>query len=100
MIRHSVIFSLKHPKRSPEEAAFLADAMVLAEIPGVIRFERLVQTSPKNDFAYGFAMEFEDQVAYEGYNSHPDHVAFVRDRWNLEVAKFLEIDFVPLGSAP
>ena len=42
-------------------------------------------------------MEFADQAAYSGYNDHPDHVAFVRDRWVPEVAAFLEIDYVPLG---
>ena len=36
-----------------------------------------------------------DQAAYTRYNDHPDHVAFVRDRWVPEVEKFLEIDDVP-----
>ena len=30
------------------------------------------------------------------FADHPDHVAFVRDRWVPEVEKFLEIDYVPL----
>jgi len=42
-------------------------------------------------------MEFADQAAYTRYNEHPDHVAFVRDRWVPEVETFLEIDYVPLG---
>jgi hypothetical protein len=95
-MRHSVIFTLKHPKGSAAEAAFLSDAMALAAIPGVIGFERLVQVSPKNRFAYGFSMEFADQAAYDAYNTHPDHMAFVRDRWMTEVEDFLEIDYVPL----
>ena len=41
-------------------------------------------------------MEFADQAAYASYNDHPDHVAFVRDRWIPEVETFLEIDYVPL----
>ena len=96
MIRHVVIFTLRHPEGGPEEAAFLADALVLATIPGVLRFERLRQTSPKTDYAFSFSMEFADRAAYEAYNSHPDHVSFVRDRWAHEVSKFLEIDTVPL----
>jgi hypothetical protein len=41
-------------------------------------------------------MEFADQAAYDGYNNHPDHVAFVRNRWMVEVEDFLEADFVAL----
>nr|WP_295886781.1 Dabb family protein [uncultured Devosia sp.] len=96
MIRHTVVFTLKHASGSAEETAFLRDAKVLAAIPGVEKFEPLRQVSPKNDYAFGFSMEFADQAAYSGYNDHPDHVAFVRDRWVPEVARFLEIDYVPL----
>jgi len=96
MIRHTVAFRLKHPKGSPAEQAFLADARVLETIPGVTAFERLRQVSPKNEFDFGFSMEFADAAAYQVYNDHPDHVAFVRDRWIPEVAAFLEIDYAPL----
>jgi hypothetical protein len=41
-------------------------------------------------------MEFADQAVYDGYDAHPDHVAFVRDRWMKEVDDFLEIDYAPL----
>ena len=96
MIRHTVVFRLKHPAGSPAEKAFLDDALILAAIPGVERFERLRQVSAKNDFRFGFSMEFADQSAYEAYNLHPHHVAFVRDRWVPEVEAFLEIDYTPL----
>jgi hypothetical protein len=96
MIRHSVIFTLRHAAGSPEESGFLRDAMVLADIPGVEKFEQLRQISPKSDYAFGFSMEFADQAAYAGYNDHPDHVAFVRDRWVPEVERFLEIDYTAL----
>ena len=52
--------------------------------------------SGKNGFAWGFSMEFADQAAYDAYNAHPAHVAFVRDRWVPEVADFMEIDYVAL----
>ncbi|TIM70627.1 MAG: Dabb family protein [Mesorhizobium sp.] len=97
MIRHTVVFRLKHKENSAEEAKFLADAKILAAIPGVEKFEQLRQVSPKNDYRFGFSMGFADQAAYSGYNDHPDHVAFVRDRWIPEVAAFLEIDYVPLS---
>ena len=96
MIRHTVVFRLKHAAGSAEEAKFLADSRrILAAIPGVENFEAMRQVSAKNDFTFGFAMEFTDQAAYDGYNAHPDHVAYVRDRWVPEVAAFLEIDYVP-----
>jgi hypothetical protein len=94
MIRHTVVFNLKHAKGSAEEAKFLEDALVLTQIPGVEKFERLRQVSPKNNFNFGFSMEFADQAAYDIYNGHPLHVAFVRDRWLVEVSDFLEIDYV------
>ncbi|HMN88052.1 MAG TPA: Dabb family protein [Bauldia sp.] len=96
MIRHTVAFRLKHPQGSAAEAAFIADGRrILTAIPGVTRFEALRQDSPRNGFAFGFSMEFADQAAYDGYNDHPDHVAFVRDRWLKEVDDFLEADFQP-----
>ena len=96
MIRHTVIFTLKHAHGSLQEKAFLRDAKVLAEIPGVKKFEQLKQVSPKNDFQFGFSMEFADQAAYTAYNVHPKHVKFVKERWEREVEAFLEIDYVPV----
>lgn len=96
MIRHTVVFRLKHVKGFAAEAAFLKVADVLAGIPEVHKFEKLRQVSPKNDYAFGFSFEFADQAAYDHYNNHPDHVAFVRDRWIPEVAAFMEIDYVAL----
>jgi hypothetical protein len=96
MIRHTVVFRLKHPRGSAEEAAFLQEATRLANIPGVQKFERLRQVGKKNDYTFGFSMEFADQAAYDGYDRHPDHVAFVRDRWASEVETFLEIDYAPM----
>ena len=96
MIRHTVVFRLRHPPGSSEEADFLDSARVLAAIPGVEKFERLREVSPKNGYAFGFSMEFADEAAYRHYNDHPDHVAFVQGRWIPEVEEFLEIDYAPL----
>jgi len=93
MIRHTVVFRLKHDKGSNEEGLFLDAAKGLAEIPVVENFECLREISPKNNFDYGLSMEFKDQAAYEEYNNHPDHVAFVNQRWFQEVEDFLEIDY-------
>ncbi len=97
MIRHTVVFTLKHEAASAAEADFLATARrELQSIPGLENFEQLRQISPKTDYAFGFSMEFADQAAYDRYNDHPAHIAFVRDRWLPEVEKFLEIDYTPL----
>jgi Stress responsive A/B Barrel Domain len=96
MIRHTVVFTLKHAAGSAAETDFLEAAEVLADIPGVKTFEKLRQVSRKNDFAFGFSMEFADQAAYSVYDNHPWHVAFVQDRWIPEVAHFMEIDYVAL----
>lgn len=96
MIRHTVVFNLKHAHGSLQEKAFLRDALVLKEIPGVKKFEQLRQVSKKNDYEFGFSMEFADQAAYDAYNVHPKHVKFVEERWKREVERFLEIDYVPV----
>ena len=95
-IRHSVAFALRHEPDSAEETSFLDAAAALAAIPGVERFELLRETSAKNDYRFALAMEFADQPTYDAYNSHPDHVAFVEQRWVPEVTSFVEIDTVPL----
>jgi hypothetical protein len=93
-IRHSVAFALHHTEGSAEEATFLDALRALAAIPGVEAFEVVAEVSPKNAYAHGVSMEFADRAAYEAYNAHPDHVAFVTELWENEVAEFLEIDFV------
>nr|WP_315187936.1 Dabb family protein [uncultured Albidiferax sp.] len=97
MIRHTVVFTLKHPPASDAESSFLEAAQILASIPSVRKFERLRQVSPKNHFDFGFSMEFDSTEGYAAYNDHPEHVRFVETRWKPEVAEFLEIDYVPVG---
>lgn len=93
-IIHSVIFSLKHAPGSKAEARFLEDGRrLLSAIPSVNDFKLYRQVSPKNDYRFGFSMRFDDSTGYEAYNVHPDHVAFVQERWNVEVERFLEIDY-------
>ena len=97
MIRHTVLFRLKHPAGSTEELAFLDAANGLWRIPGVRYFQKSRQISTKNDYKFVFSMEFADQAAYSAYNDHPIHVAFVRDRWVPEVEAFMEVDSTPLS---
>jgi Stress responsive A/B Barrel Domain len=96
MILHTVVFALTHAPGSAAETAFLDAAKALAAIPQVKKFGQFRQISPKNDYAFGFSFEFADQAAYDAYNVHPVHVAFVRDRWMTEVERYMEIDYVPL----
>ena len=93
MIRHTVAFRLKHAPGSEAERDFLRAACELVKIEGVQKFECLRQTSPKNPFAFGLSMKFTDAAAYAFYNDHPDHTAFVQQRWIPEVAEFMEIDY-------
>lgn len=94
-IRHMVIFNLKAQKGTDEAERFLSDGKTILEsIPVVKQFEVLYQVSRKNDYDYGFSMEFSSQADYEAYNVHPNHELFVRDRWEKEVERFLEIDFL------
>jgi len=96
MILHTVAFTLRHARGSAEEAAFLKAADALGKIPSVKTFDKFRQISPKSSHAFGFSFEFADQAGYDAYNVHPDHVAFVRDRWGPEVVDFQEIDYAPL----
>lgn len=95
MIRHTVVFHLKHAPGSAAERDFLRAACELAKISGVQKFECLRQTSAKNPYTFGLSMEFTDQEAYDFYSDHPDHIAFVQQRWVPEVAEFMEIDYTP-----
>lgn len=93
-IKHMVTFSLHAGKDNPEAEAFLKEsAAQLAPIPGVEQFEVFRQVSVKNDYDYGFSMVFADQAAYDAYNVHPVHQAYVAERWLKEVSRFQEIDF-------
>jgi len=93
-IQHTVIFDLNHEKGSALADKFLSDGQqILGNIPGVQNFQAFNQVSLKNHYGYGFSMVFANQLAYYAYNKHPDHVAFVTNRWKKEVTQFLEIDF-------
>ncbi len=69
----------------------------LRGIRGVENFEILKQVGLKNKYSFGLSMEFADQAAYQFYNEHPDHVAFVQTRWIPEVADFIELDYLAIG---
>lgn len=96
MIRHSVIFSLKHDCNSAEEKKFLDATSALKQIPGVQNFEQLLQVSPKNPYQFGLSMEFETEADYEAYNNHPLHSQFIEQHWIPSVTQFLEIDYKTL----
>ena len=94
MIQHTVVFRLKHPQASVEEAKFLEKAQKLGELPMVIDLKVLKQVGKKNNFTFGLSMFFESDETYQSYNNHPDHQSFVNEVWLPEVAEFLEIDYV------
>ena len=90
-IQHTVVFRMKN---GADADHFLARARALTTIDGVNDFEVLRQVGRKNDFTHGLSMYFDDQSAYDAYNSHPDHRTFVNDVWLPNVADFLELDYV------
>ena len=94
-IKHTVIFCLMHEVTSKETKKFLEDGkVILSSIPEVNNFEVFSQVSSKNDYDYGFSMEFVNQTAYNSYNEHTNHKNFVENRWKTEVTRFLEIDLI------
>lgn len=97
-IRHLVVFTLRHEEGSPEAEAFLAALRSLATIDGVEDFAVVRQVGLKNDYRLAVTMDFASREAYDAYNEHPDHVGFVRDRWDADVADFMEIDLAELGA--
>jgi hypothetical protein len=98
MIRHTVVFKLKHSEGSKQELDFLQSAQKLSEIPTVRNFESLRQISEKNVYDFGLSMEFASSDDYEIYNRHPFHVEFVQTRWIPEVSDFMEIDYEPYSA--
>lgn len=94
MIRHTVVFKLKHPINSSAETDFLEQANKLAALPKVLKFECLKQISRKNNFTHGLSMEFATEDDYQAYNENPIHIAFVNNYWLPEVEDFLEIDYL------
>ena len=96
MIQHTVSFALVHREGSDAEDRFLSGAReVLSAIPGVEDFTVSRQVSPKSEHRFQFSMRFADEQAYRAYDEHPDHRAFVEQRWLPEVASFQELDLVP-----
>jgi hypothetical protein len=100
MIRHTVVFRLCHEAGSAAESDFLRSAREqLTAISGVERFEVLRQTGTQSPYRFSLSMEFADAAAYAGYNEHPSHTSFVRERWIPEVEEFVELDFEPYDGA-
>ncbi len=54
------------------------------------------QISSKLDHDYGITMRFTTQADYDAYSAHPQHSAFVEQRWLAEVTAFQEADFAAL----
>jgi Stress responsive A/B Barrel Domain len=99
MIRHTVIFRLKHAAGPAVAREFFNASAVPARLPTVENFDILRQASAKIEFTHGFSMEFEDQAAYDSYNAHPQHIGYVQNVWLQNIAEFMEIDYVPFAGS-
>ncbi|GBU07639.1 hypothetical protein AwDysgo_09700 [Bacteroidales bacterium] len=94
-ILHTVMFNLRWELDSAQSKKFIDDAKAILPSIGTVQdFQVFRQVSPKNDFIFGFYMKFASKKDYDTYNEHPDHLAFVNDRWIPEVAQFQEADFI------
>lgn len=93
MLKHSVIFTFKDELPDSTKDDFFEAVNGLSAIPGVQSFEVLKQVSPKNNFEFGIAMEFDSDEDYNAYAVHPQHSRFIEDFWLKCVEDFLEIDF-------
>ncbi|MBF4632587.1 Dabb family protein [Clavibacter michiganensis subsp. phaseoli] len=83
-----------HAPGSAKEEGFLADAhRILSGIPGVRDFTVNRQVSAKSALSWQFSMVFADRATYAAYDAHPEHTAFVKERWMNEVNQFQEYDF-------
>ena len=93
-IKFLVMFCLKHDKGSIEEKKFLQDTeSILGPIPGVKNFEVLRQTSSDIDYDFAVAMEFDNKVAYEKFNTYPSHIKYGEQRWTKEIVRFMKMEF-------
>lgn len=95
-IQHTVTFRLGD---DADPDAFFDRLLALEAIDGVEDFHLLRQVGTKNDFTHGLTMTFADQAAYDAYDAHPDHQAFVAEVWARDVADFLELDYVRAAPA-
>ena len=95
MIRHTVVFRLRHPAGSAAEADFLRTRARAADADPRRRAlrgaapdgERRARTASRSRWSS------PTRRRTPAYNAHPDHQAFVQGRWIPEVEEFLELDF-------
>ncbi len=92
-VRHMVVFNLKYPKDDPRTSDFFQTVeRIFPHLPVVKNFMICREISPKNGFDYGLSFDFLTQSDYDAYNRIPEHLAFIEECWNRDVANFLEID--------
>jgi len=82
MIRHIALFRLKEEapadtRQSLEEGLFLI-ARTISQISSYAYGGDLGLRD--GNFDFGVVADFEDIAAFEGYVSHPDHQAFLKER--------------------
>ena len=92
-IKHMVLFNLKSELSKEQVNVFFNQSLsILTKIDGVNNFISFDQISKKNDFKYGFSMEFDSQDSYDYYSNHQMHTDYVKNIWLTNVDTFLEID--------
>ena len=101
-VRHVVLFKWKDGTPAADIEKAIRDFEGLpAKIPGIIGFERGVDSSPEglaHGFTHVFIVSFEDAAARDAYLPHAEHKGFVEKALPL-IAEVLVVDFVPQAGA-
>lgn len=94
MLTHTVQFRFKPGLSESDKAGFMEALHALSGIPGVLDFGIFRQVSAGNSFEYLATMRFRTSEAYQAYNSHSQHTAFINEQWMPKVEAFLEGDYL------
>ena len=82
MICHLVLIRLNSDVSEKDADAFMLEAeRILGPIPGVrnLKVGRGLGVKAEVSYPIALVMEFEDEVALEGYQVHAEHQRFVRE---------------------
>jgi Stress responsive A/B Barrel Domain len=74
MIRHVVLLKLRDATQAPH--IFTALKSLQTQVPGIVNISAGVDCSPEGlqrGFTHGFAVDFVDAAARDGYLPHPAH---------------------------
>ena len=98
-IHHIVVFWLKEPGNVEHRTTLIETTKSFTEIPGVLSVSAgLALPSDRevvdDSFDVAISMSFENEAAFQTYQSHPIHVKAQQKNLKSIVEKFIVYDFV------